>query len=69
MDQIAANSLKPPAEDLFNDVVEGLVNLGYNRNDARKAADRALKEGGGKMTMGEALKAALNILTGSGGKG
>jgi Holliday junction DNA helicase RuvA len=57
-----------PEADLFDDVVEGLVNLGYNRNEARKAADRALKEITDKTSMGEALRAALNILTGAGGK-
>ena len=40
VDQIQAKSQKPPAEDIYNDVVEGLINLGYNRNDARRAADR-----------------------------
>ncbi len=43
--------------------------LGYNRNDARKAADAALKTLEDKTNMGQALKASLNILTGSGGKG
>jgi len=69
VDQIQAKSQKPPAEDIFNDVVDGLINLGYNRNDARRAADRALKEIDDKISMGAALRAALNILTGSGGKG
>jgi Holliday junction DNA helicase RuvA len=55
--------------DIFNDVVEGLISLGYNRNDARRAADKALKEIAGRPTMAGALKAALNILTGSGTKG
>ncbi len=69
VDQLQAKSQKPPAEDIFNDVVDGLINLGYNRNDARRAADRALKEIDDKTNMGAALRAALNILTGSGGKG
>ena len=69
VDQIQAKSQKPPAEDIFNDVVDGLINLGYNRNDARRAADRALKEIDDKTNMGAALRASLNILTGSGGKG
>ncbi len=68
VDQIQAKSQKPPVEDIFNDVVDGLINLGYNRNDARRAADRALKEIDDKTNMGAALRAALNILTGSGGK-
>lgn len=65
VDQIQAKSQKPPADDLFNDVVEGLVNLGYNRNDARKAADKATKDSPDQKNMGELLKAALNILTGA----
>ncbi len=69
VDQIQAKAQKPPAEDIFNDVVDGLINLGYNRNDARRAADRALKEIDDKTNMGAALRASLNILTGSGGKG
>ena len=69
VDQIQAKSQKPPAEDIYDDVVDGLVNLGYNRNDARRAADGALKQIEDKTNMGAALRTALNILTGSGGKG
>ena len=69
VDQMQAKAAKPPADDIFNDVVDGLINLGYNRNDARRAADRALKEIDDKTNMGAALRASLNILTGSGGKG
>ena len=59
-------SIEPLADDVFSDVVEGLVNLGYNRNEARKAADRALTEVKDKTNMGEALRTSLNILTGAG---
>ena len=69
VDAIQAKSIKPAAEDIFDDVVDGLINLGYNRNAARAAADKALKEIADKTSMGAALRAALNILTGSGGKG
>jgi len=69
VDALQAKSQKPPEDDLFDDVVEGLINLGYNRNDARRAADKALKEIEDKTSMGAALRASLNILTGSGGKG
>lgn len=68
VDQIQAKTQKP-AEDIYDDVVDGLINLGYNRNDARRAADGALKQIEDKTNMGAALRAALNILTGSGGKG
>jgi Holliday junction DNA helicase RuvA len=53
------------ADDFLEDVVEGLVSLGYNRNESRKAADRVLKDGSGSRSMGEILKAALNVLTGT----
>lgn len=69
VDALQARSVKPDPDDIFNDVIDGLVNLGYNRNDARKAADTALKQIDDKTNMGHALKAALNILTGSGAKG
>ena len=68
VDAIQAKA-KPAADDIFDDVVDGLINLGYNRNAARAAADKALKEIDDKTNMGAALRAALNILTGSGGKG
>ncbi len=69
VDQIQAKSKQPPSFDIYEDVVDGLVGLGYNRNDARRAADKALKELDDKTNMGAALKASLNILTGSSGKG
>lgn len=53
-----------PEDDFLGDVVEGLVGLGYNRNDARKAAERAVKEISDKTNMADALRASLNILTG-----
>jgi Holliday junction DNA helicase RuvA len=64
-----SKAAKPAAEDIFEDVVEGLISLGYNRNDSRRAAERALKEIEDKANMGMAIKVALNILTGAGGKG
>ena len=69
VDAIQAKSQKPPEEDIFNDVVEGLIGLGYNRNDARRAADKALKEIPDKASMAAALKTSLNILTGADNKG
>ena len=65
VDQIAVKSQKPPEDDLYDDVVEGLVNLGYNRNDVRKAADKVFKENPTEKNMGTLLKAALNVLTGA----
>jgi Holliday junction DNA helicase RuvA len=69
VDVLQAKSQKPPEEDIFNDVVEGLIGLGYNRNDARRAADRAIKDIPDKTSMAAALKAALNVLTGADAKG
>lgn len=69
VDQIQAKSVRPATDSIVDDVVDGLVNLGYNRNDARKAADAALKTLEDKTNMGQALRASLNILTGTGGKG
>ena len=68
VDAIQARTQKPAVDDIFNDVVDGLVGLGYNRNDARRAADRAIKDIPDKTSMAAALKAALNILTGAGEK-
>lgn len=68
VDASDAKNRKLPAEDIFNDVVDGLVGLGFNRNDARKAADSALKEIADKTSIGAALQAAINLLTGQGGK-
>ncbi|MGO8671613.1 MAG: Holliday junction branch migration protein RuvA [Capsulimonadaceae bacterium] len=50
------------AGDFLDDVVEGLVGLGYNRNDARKAGERAVKEIVDKSNMADALRAALKLL-------
>ncbi len=64
--QMQTKAQKPPEEDVYNDVVEGLINLGYNRNDARRAADRAIKEAPDTTSMVLTLKTALNILNGTG---
>ncbi|MDQ2688120.1 MAG: Holliday junction branch migration protein RuvA, partial [Armatimonadota bacterium] len=64
VDQMTVKSQKLPEDDLYDDVVEGLVGLGYNRNDVRKASDKAFKENPTEKNMGTLLKAALNVLTG-----
>ncbi len=69
VDQSQAKSARPGPDDIVDDVVDGLVNLGYNRTDARKAAEAALKASDDKANIGLALRASLNILTGTGGKG
>jgi Holliday junction DNA helicase RuvA len=54
-----------PSQDMVQDDVEqGLIGLGFNRNEARRAADRALKEISDPTNATMALKFALNLLTG-----
>lgn len=69
VDQSQAKSKRPGPDDILDDVVDGLVNLGYTRNPARAAAEAALKTLDDKANIGLALRASLNILTGAGGKG
>jgi len=64
VDSQQRHSTAPGDVDILDDVVEGLIGLGYNRNDARKAAERAIKDIADKSNMADALRAALNILTG-----
>lgn len=53
---------------LIEDVSEGLTNLGYNRADARRAAEKAVLDLGESAAMGATLRAALNVLTNSGSR-
>lgn len=53
-----------PADLALADAIDGLVSLGYNRNDARKAAERALGDAGEKSSDASGiLRSALNLLT------
>jgi Holliday junction DNA helicase RuvA len=61
-------SLSVQQPDVVEDVAEGLTNLGYNRNDARRAAEKATQDLGDSATMAATLRAALNILTNSGSR-
>lgn len=52
---------------LVEDVVSALINLGYNKNEAQRATDTALKEkmkAGGTVEFTGLFRAALNQLTG-----
>ncbi len=69
VDASQAKSARSGPEDILDDVVDGLVNLGYNKNDARKAGEAALQASADKSNIGLALRGALNILTGTGSKG
>lgn len=48
----------------FEDIVEALVNLQYNRTDARKAAERVLSEAGATHDVPGLIRRALNVLSG-----
>lgn len=47
----------------LGDAIEGLVALGYNRNDARSAAEEALHSLGEKRDTGSIVRAALKLLS------
>lgn len=54
---------KPAEQEVLADVVEGLVALGYNRNDSRDAAERALSAVADKTNSAAVVREALNLLT------
>ena len=56
---------KPITEEqrTLNDAIEGLVALGYNRNDARLAAEEALRSIKDKRDTGSIVRAALKYLS------
>jgi Holliday junction DNA helicase RuvA len=55
---------RPSADMVQDDVEQGLIGLGFNKNEARRAADRALREITDPTNATMALKFALNLLTG-----
>jgi Holliday junction DNA helicase RuvA len=62
-DEKAATKKRLPEDVVLADVIDGLINLGYNRNDARKAAERAMEETADKSNTAGLLRASLNFLT------
>jgi Holliday junction DNA helicase RuvA len=62
-DSVAASRRRPPEDLVLADAVDGLINLGYNRSDARKAAEKAADSLEDKTNTAELLKSALGILT------
>jgi len=52
----------PPEQRAIDDAIEGLVALGYNRNDARSAADEALKSLKDKRDTSGIVRNALKFL-------
>jgi Holliday junction DNA helicase RuvA len=55
---------RPLQDTVRDDVEQGLVGLGFNKNEARRAAERALTEISDPSNPTMALKFALNLLTG-----
>lgn len=58
----AARKDMPPEQRAIDDAIEGLVALGYNRNDARAAADEALKSLKDKRDTSSLVREALKFL-------
>ncbi len=58
----AARVAMPPEQQVLNDAIEGLVALGYNRNDARTAAESALKSIADKRDTAAIVTNALKLL-------
>lgn len=59
----AQKTARPGEHDIVLDVVEGLIALGYDRQNARKAADESLASASNKKDTGEVLRLALRKLT------
>ena len=60
----AARGTVPPEQQMLNDAIEGLVALGYNRNDARAAAENALRSVADKRDTAAVGTYALKMLAG-----
>ncbi|MCE5313805.1 MAG: Holliday junction branch migration protein RuvA [Armatimonadota bacterium] len=59
----AARKNVPAEQRSLDDAVEGLIALGYNRNDARAAVDEALKSLKDVRDTGSIVRAALKLLS------
>lgn len=58
----AARRTMAPEQQVLSDAIEGLVALGYNRNDARSAAENALKSVKDKRDTAAIVTSALKAL-------
>lgn len=58
----AARKSMGPEQQVLNDAIEGLVALGYNRNDARVAVEKALKSASDKRDTAAVVTSALKML-------
>ncbi|MCX8053729.1 MAG: Holliday junction branch migration protein RuvA [Armatimonadetes bacterium] len=52
-----------PEKQVLDDAVEGLIALGYSRNDARAAAEKVLRSGAEVRDTGGLITAALKLLS------
>lgn len=59
----AARKTMAPEQQVLDDAIEGLVALGYNRNDARSAAENALKSVKDKRDTAAIVTGALKFLS------
>jgi len=62
----ASAAQAPATNEAFEDIVEALVNLQYNRADARRAAEQVLTESRGLADVPTMLREALKLLSGAG---
>ena len=53
----------PDQNAAFEDVIEALVNLGYSRQDSKRAAERAISVATDKTNTPDLIRVALNLLT------
>jgi holliday junction DNA helicase RuvA len=58
----AARKTMAPEQQVLSDAIEGLVALGYNRNDARAAAEHALKSVKDRRDTAAVVTTALKML-------
>jgi Holliday junction DNA helicase RuvA len=61
--EMTRKAAAPAERAILDDVVEGLVGLGYDRQAARRAADQALSSAKDKKDTSEVLRRALRTLT------
>lgn len=64
--EAASETALPASGAVFEDIVEALVNLQYNRTDARRAAEQVLAASGGSTDVPGLIREALNLLSGAG---
>jgi holliday junction DNA helicase RuvA len=62
--QRARDTGRTGEQKILDDIVEGLVGLGYTKNDARRAAEEALKSSEGGSDTASVMRRALKIMTG-----